>query len=239
MRSEIRPVEAHVARDELAQKLGARLARRLDPHRRARPRRHPAARRGRAAPARGDGHGALAARVARRDGRRRGRGGRARAPAARHRAARCRATRSRSSTAPEEAVVAVTSRHRELPAAHVLRRGLPAAARVDAAPAARGRPRGAVETVARVGRSASRDESRPVLTGILVRFEPGKIVMAATDSYRLAVKETPRRGRAARARGDHPGPRAPGARADRAASATSSSSASTRTTSSSAPTASG
>src|SRR5206468_1841701 len=42
-----------------------------------------------------------------------------------------------------------------------------------------------------VGRSASRDESRPVLTGILVRFEPGRIVMAATDSYRLAVKETP------------------------------------------------
>src|SRR3954468_7763445 len=48
-----------------------------------------------------------------------------------------------------------------------------------------------IETVARVGRSASRDESRPVLTGILVRFEPGKVVMAATDSYRLAVKETP------------------------------------------------
>jgi DNA polymerase-3 subunit beta len=48
-----------------------------------------------------------------------------------------------------------------------------------------------VETIARVGRSASRDESRPVLTGILVRFEPGKLVMAATDSYRLAVKETP------------------------------------------------
>ncbi|HEX7626386.1 MAG TPA: DNA polymerase III subunit beta [Gaiellaceae bacterium] len=48
-----------------------------------------------------------------------------------------------------------------------------------------------VETISRVGRSASRDESRPVLTGILVRFEPGKIVMAATDSYRLAVKETP------------------------------------------------
>ena len=47
-----------------------------------------------------------------------------------------------------------------------------------------------IETVARVGRSASRDESRPVLTGILVRFETGKIVMAATDSYRLAVKET-------------------------------------------------
>src|SRR4051794_28013579 len=47
-----------------------------------------------------------------------------------------------------------------------------------------------LETVSRVARSASRDESRPVLTGILVRFETGKIVMAATDSYRLAVKET-------------------------------------------------
>jgi DNA polymerase-3 subunit beta len=48
-----------------------------------------------------------------------------------------------------------------------------------------------VETVTRVSRSASRDESRPVLTGILVRFESNKMVMAATDSYRLAVKETP------------------------------------------------
>jgi DNA polymerase-3 subunit beta len=47
------------------------------------------------------------------------------------------------------------------------------------------------ETISRVGRSASRDESRPVLTGILVKFEPSKLVMAATDSYRLAVKETP------------------------------------------------
>ncbi len=47
-----------------------------------------------------------------------------------------------------------------------------------------------LETVGRVSRAASRDESRPVLTGILVRFEDGKIVMAATDSYRLSVKET-------------------------------------------------
>ena len=46
-------------------------------------------------------------------------------------------------------------------------------------------------TIARVSRSASRDESRPVLTGILARFESGKLVMAATDSYRLSVKETP------------------------------------------------
>jgi DNA polymerase III subunit beta len=53
-----------------------------------------------------------------------------------------------------------------------------------------------LETVARVSRSASRDESRPVLTGVLMRFEPGKLVMAATDSYRLSVKETPLRGSA-------------------------------------------
>jgi DNA polymerase-3 subunit beta len=47
-----------------------------------------------------------------------------------------------------------------------------------------------LDTVSRVSRSASRDESRPVLTGVLMRFEPGKLVMAATDSYRLSVKET-------------------------------------------------
>ncbi len=45
-------------------------------------------------------------------------------------------------------------------------------------------------TSAKVSRAASRDESRPVLTGILVRFEGENVVMAATDSYRLAVKET-------------------------------------------------
>jgi DNA polymerase III subunit beta len=47
-----------------------------------------------------------------------------------------------------------------------------------------------LETIEKVGRAASRDESRPVLTGILVRFEGGELVMAATDSYRLAVKQT-------------------------------------------------
>jgi DNA polymerase-3 subunit beta len=47
-----------------------------------------------------------------------------------------------------------------------------------------------LETIGRVARAASRDESRPVLTGILVSFSAGKLVMAATDSYRLAVKET-------------------------------------------------
>lgn len=54
-----------------------------------------------------------------------------------------------------------------------------------------------LETITRVARAASRDESRPVLTGILVRFAGGRLVMAATDSYRLAVKETPLDGAAA------------------------------------------
>jgi DNA polymerase III subunit beta len=47
-----------------------------------------------------------------------------------------------------------------------------------------------LQTIDRVARSASRDESRPVLTGILVRFEGAAVTMAATDSYRLSMKET-------------------------------------------------
>ena len=53
-----------------------------------------------------------------------------------------------------------------------------------------------LDTVGRVSRSASRDESRPVLTGILARFEGGKLIMAATDSYRLSVKEAALEGEA-------------------------------------------
>ncbi len=48
-----------------------------------------------------------------------------------------------------------------------------------------------LETINRVARADSRDEARPVLTGVLVQFAGDKLVMAATDSYRLAVKETP------------------------------------------------
>lgn len=40
----------------------------------------------------------------------------------------------------------------------------------------------------RVVRAASRDETRPVLTGVLVRVGPDGLTMAATDSYRLAVR---------------------------------------------------
>src|SRR3954467_7433727 len=46
-----------------------------------------------------------------------------------------------------------------------------------------------LETIGRVARAASRDEARPVLTGVLVQFTGGKLVMAATDSYRRGVKE--------------------------------------------------
>ena len=47
-----------------------------------------------------------------------------------------------------------------------------------------------VETVEKVSKSYSRDETRPVLTGILVSFEESRVKMVTTDSYRLSIKET-------------------------------------------------
>jgi DNA polymerase-3 subunit beta len=47
-----------------------------------------------------------------------------------------------------------------------------------------------VATISRVARSASRDETRPVLTGILMSASAQELRMVATDSYRLSVKET-------------------------------------------------
>jgi DNA polymerase-3 subunit beta len=47
-----------------------------------------------------------------------------------------------------------------------------------------------VETINRVARSASRDETRPILTGVLVSASGSELRMIATDSYRLSVKET-------------------------------------------------
>jgi DNA polymerase-3 subunit beta len=47
-----------------------------------------------------------------------------------------------------------------------------------------------VETVERVAPAASRDETRPVLTGVLIHFSKNSVRMVATDSYRLSVKET-------------------------------------------------
>ena len=47
-----------------------------------------------------------------------------------------------------------------------------------------------LETIQRVSRSASRDETRPVLTGILVSVSGDQLRMVATDSYRLSIKDT-------------------------------------------------
>ncbi len=43
--------------------------------------------------------------------------------------------------------------------------------------------------VKKVARNVSRDESRPILTGVLVNFEGGRLRMVATDSYRLAITD--------------------------------------------------
>jgi DNA polymerase-3 subunit beta len=47
-----------------------------------------------------------------------------------------------------------------------------------------------VQTIGRVARSASRDETRPILTGILMSAADQELRMVATDSYRLSVKQT-------------------------------------------------
>jgi DNA polymerase-3 subunit beta len=47
-----------------------------------------------------------------------------------------------------------------------------------------------VDTALQVSRSASRDETRPVLTGVLVSASESELRMVATDSYRLSVKRT-------------------------------------------------
>ncbi len=47
-----------------------------------------------------------------------------------------------------------------------------------------------VDTATKVSGSASKDETRPVLTGILVSASGSEVRMVATDSYRLSVKQT-------------------------------------------------
>ncbi len=45
------------------------------------------------------------------------------------------------------------------------------------------------EAVSQVARAASRDEARPVLTGVLLEVTREGVTLVATDSYRLAVRE--------------------------------------------------
>lgn len=47
-----------------------------------------------------------------------------------------------------------------------------------------------VDTALQVARSASKDETRPVLTGVLISAGGQELTMVATDSYRLSVKHT-------------------------------------------------
>ena len=107
---------------------------------------------------------------------------------------------SRSSCAPERAGRRARRRPRDVPPPHAARRGLPALpepggdARWSRCP-----PAAFVETIARVARSASRDETRPILTGILVSARAG----AADGRHRLlppGVKETHARVAAGRRR---------------------------------------
>jgi DNA polymerase III subunit beta len=45
-----------------------------------------------------------------------------------------------------------------------------------------------VDTALQVARSASKDETRPVLTGVLISAGGQELTMVATDSYRLSIK---------------------------------------------------
>jgi DNA polymerase-3 subunit beta len=48
-----------------------------------------------------------------------------------------------------------------------------------------------VDTALQVSRSASKDETRPVLTGVLISAGAQDLTMVATDSYRLSIKHAP------------------------------------------------
>src|SRR5207244_12656178 len=45
------------------------------------------------------------------------------------------------------------------------------------------------EGISQVARAASRDEARPILTGVLLEISREGLTLVATDSYRLAVRE--------------------------------------------------
>lgn len=45
------------------------------------------------------------------------------------------------------------------------------------------------EAIKQVSKAVSHDETRPILTGVLIMFSKKNLKMVATDSYRLAVKE--------------------------------------------------
>ena len=149
-------------------------------------------------------------------GRARGHGRPARAPPARRRPLAAGRPRRRSSCAPPSRTSRSCRARRRSTSARCAPRTSrrcpsPAATPSSTVPAA-----AFVETINRVARSASRDETRPILTGILVSASG---VGAADGRDRLLPPE--RQGDEARGaarrrlRGQRPGARAAGARADR------------------------
>ncbi|GAB4469027.1 MAG: DNA polymerase III subunit beta [Anaerolineae bacterium] len=53
-------------------------------------------------------------------------------------------------------------------------------------------PAGALsETIDMVAFAAAKDDSRPILTGVLVTYQDGSLTMAAADGFRLSVREVP------------------------------------------------
>ena len=113
------------------------------------------------------------------------------------RALRARQGRDRRSTATRRSITAGRSQFsvRTDPG-----RRVPAAGRAGRR---RGHAAGRGRSARRCARScaaASTDEARPILTGVLLAAEDGGLRLVATDSYRLAVRDLPGTGAAARAR---------------------------------------
>jgi len=48
-----------------------------------------------------------------------------------------------------------------------------------------------METISMVAFAAAKDDSRPILTGVLVSYQDGVLTMAAADGFRLSVREVP------------------------------------------------
>ena len=94
-------------------------------------------------------------------------------------------------------------------------RGLPVAAAAERHARRSSRRRGSPRRVGQVARAASRDEARPVLTGVLVEVNREGLTLVATDSYRLAVRELVASG-GRRGEGDRPRARPDRGRAGRA-----------------------
>src|SRR3954466_14465811 len=89
-----------------------------------------------------------------------------------------------------EGVVRLSAREHEYRIRAYAAEDFPQLPKLDEAAAFKMSGEALVETVEKVSRAYSRDETRPVLTGILISFEESRVRMVTTDSYRLSIKET-------------------------------------------------